>query len=368
MPYYNGWQRTPSHPSLSVAYYPTGHAGRSRVFAHEVGHIYGLPDEYKAGLGHTCHNENSCGDRFGYLQEPNGNCKVCDSVPCVMSEPIANVLCPHTVVHLGWRDSDGDGVCDPRDPETWKWASIFPLSLGDRVAIFDIGGTMQTVFNVTEQNLAEGMVTCVWDCKTTEYLNAPMGVYKALINNSTLVNIYNHWAYPPIAPYFENVGLVRDSLRWTLENNWSFVTCKIFDEWNREIARPIWDEHYPTNNPAYIDLQFLPYQRTFRALFSARLIEGGLLYEHSYNFVHTCQWLVGDANGDGAVSIADANYLIAYIFCQPTCGPAPTPHPIGSGDADCNGAISIADAVYLINYIFAGGLPPGQNCVCEDYY
>ncbi len=37
--------------------------------------------------------------------------------------------------------------------------------------------------------------------------------------------------------------------------------------------------------------------------------------------------------------------------------PPPYPHML-CGDADGNGAISIADAVYLINYIYAGGLPP----------
>ncbi len=61
----------------------------------------------------------------------------------------------------------------------------------------------------------------------------------------------------------------------------------------------------------------------------------------------------GDANGDGVVNIADAVYLISYIFKS-----SPAPDPLDAGDADCDGAVNIADAVYLINYIFNGGPPP----------
>ncbi len=67
----------------------------------------------------------------------------------------------------------------------------------------------------------------------------------------------------------------------------------------------------------------------------------------------TCK--CGDADGNGAFSIADAVYLINYIFA----GGSP-PNPICRGDADGNGAVSIADAVYLINYIFASG--PAPHC------
>lgn len=63
--------------------------------------------------------------------------------------------------------------------------------------------------------------------------------------------------------------------------------------------------------------------------------------------------LDGDANGDGAVNVADAVYLIGYIFKS---GPAPS--PLEAGDTNCDGAVNIADAVYLITYIFKSGPPP----------
>jgi hypothetical protein len=35
---------------------------------------------------------------------------------------------------------------------------------------------------------------------------------------------------------------------------------------------------------------------------------------------------------------------------------------IVAGDANCDGGTNVADAVYLINFIFKGGLPPVTYC------
>jgi hypothetical protein len=61
----------------------------------------------------------------------------------------------------------------------------------------------------------------------------------------------------------------------------------------------------------------------------------------------------GDADGDGSVTIADAVFLVNYIFIG-----GPAPEPISQGDADCSDDINIADAVVLINYIFSSGPAP----------
>ncbi len=66
-----------------------------------------------------------------------------------------------------------------------------------------------------------------------------------------------------------------------------------------------------------------------------------------------CDFLSGDADNSGVITISDAVLLINYIFSG---GPAPC--PLRNGDADCSGAVTISDAVYLINYIFAGGPAP----------
>ena len=66
-----------------------------------------------------------------------------------------------------------------------------------------------------------------------------------------------------------------------------------------------------------------------------------------------CDYLSGDADNNGIITISDAVFLINYIFSG---GPAPC--PLRNGDADCNTITTISDAVYLINYIFAGGPAP----------
>lgn len=64
-------------------------------------------------------------------------------------------------------------------------------------------------------------------------------------------------------------------------------------------------------------------------------------------------YIKGDANGDGAINVGDAVYIISYVFRG---GPAPSPPT--AGDANCDGNVNVGDAVYLISYIFRGGPAP----------
>jgi hypothetical protein len=68
-----------------------------RVFAHETGHIFNAPDEYRSS---GC----NCGGAWGYYGKPNTNCESCASgggVDCLMR---ANswAMCPQTPWHLGF--------------------------------------------------------------------------------------------------------------------------------------------------------------------------------------------------------------------------------------------------------------------------
>lgn len=58
------------------------------------------------------------------------------------------------------------------------------------------------------------------------------------------------------------------------------------------------------------------------------------------------QYIPGDANGDGKVSIADAVAVIDYILSD-----GATPLVIEAADMNGDGKISIADAVAIIDYI-----------------
>jgi hypothetical protein len=64
-------------------------------------------------------------------------------------------------------------------------------------------------------------------------------------------------------------------------------------------------------------------------------------------------YVTGDANGDAIVNVADAVFLISYVFKG-----GPAPDPLLSGDANCDESTNIADGVYIINYVFKGGPPP----------
>ncbi len=66
----------------------------------------------------------------------------------------------------------------------------------------------------------------------------------------------------------------------------------------------------------------------------------------------------GDANDDGAIEIADAIFVLAFLFAHgkaPACFDAADVNDSAGGDA---AGIDIADAVYLLAYLFGGGAPP----------
>lgn len=65
----------------------------------------------------------------------------------------------------------------------------------------------------------------------------------------------------------------------------------------------------------------------------------------------------GDANGDGSVNVADAVYIINYVFKG-----GPAPDPVCAGDANGDGGVNVGDAVYLIAYVFLGGPAPVEGC------
>jgi hypothetical protein len=62
----------------------------------------------------------------------------------------------------------------------------------------------------------------------------------------------------------------------------------------------------------------------------------------------------GDANGDGSVNLADAVFVVNWLFIG-----GPAPDPMEAGDANCDGQVNLADAVYIVNWLFIGGPPPG---------
>jgi subtilisin family serine protease len=68
-------------------------------------------------------------------------------------------------------------------------------------------------------------------------------------------------------------------------------------------------------------------------------------------------YLAGDANGDEIVDVADAVYLLNYLYKG---GSAPDPMGAGDPNADC--IIDVSDAIYLLNYLYKGGPSPQHGC------
>jgi 6-phosphogluconolactonase (cycloisomerase 2 family) len=72
-------------------------------------------------------------------------------------------------------------------------------------------------------------------------------------------------------------------------------------------------------------------------------------------FYYNAPWyMAGDVNGDWTVNIADAAYLINYLFIG-----GPPSDPLEVGDINCDGIINGTDVASLINYLFVNGPPPG---------
>ncbi len=70
-----------------------------------------------------------------------------------------------------------------------------------------------------------------------------------------------------------------------------------------------------------------------------------------------CEGICGDANNDGMVNVADAVWLINYVFVPNSLPPQPR---LACGDASQNQGVNVSDAVWIINFVFASGSPPGD--------
>lgn len=74
----------------------------------------------------------------------------------------------------------------------------------------------------------------------------------------------------------------------------------------------------------------------------------------TYHAQNKSLFILGDANSDGGVNIADIVYLVNYLF---KTGPLPLPI-LDSGDANCDGGVNVADIIYLVAYLFKAGPKP----------
>ena len=86
-------------------------------------------------------------------------------------------------------------------------------------------------------------------------------------------------------------------------------------------------------------------------------VADGSPVDNSDDFFRIINYVPGDATGDLIVDVADAIFLLNYLFK----GDDP-PDPLASGDPNADCVVDVADAVYLLNYLFKGGDPPQPGC------
>ena len=61
----------------------------------------------------------------------------------------------------------------------------------------------------------------------------------------------------------------------------------------------------------------------------------------------------GDTNGSGSIDIADAVFLLDYLFAGGV-----SPSPEASGDANNDAGLDISDAIFLLTFLFDSGASP----------
>ncbi len=136
---------------------------RHRVFAHELGHVFGALDEYPDS---TC----TVAETAGPFDTPNANCSFLTRVPpvpnplsgdCLMNHN-SGVVCASTEVTWGWLDSDSDGETDlagyptvtdvePRGVQAGQPITLTGRNLWD-VTQVDFNGTVTSDINYVALN------------------------------------------------------------------------------------------------------------------------------------------------------------------------------------------------------------------------
>jgi hypothetical protein len=73
-----------------------------------------------------------------------------------------------------------------------------------------------------------------------------------------------------------------------------------------------------------------------------------------HNTFSTTSFTLGDATRDGIINLADAIYILNYLFKD-----GPAPDPLATADVNCDQTVNMADALCLLIYLFRDGDPPG---------
>ncbi len=316
----------------------------NKVTAHEVGHVFGASDEYA--------NSNcDCGIGNSYLQTINGNCETCNSnaIDCVMNGN-SNVVCNFSSHEFGWRDTDGDNVADPIDPNTGEFCWINPVVPGDLLQIYDVGGLFTNTISVTEDMLVGANLDVIlWDGSTYDNLTTYPGFYSFSKNggpNWTEILNLSGSSTPTISNHNYNLDIVSYK-----NDDPIYVRHTIYDSVGSIYSRPQFDEM--KNSQSTINSDISSYTD---GIYTSKVFSwapyGGVSNTSTLQFIN---YICGDIDNSGSVDVSDMTYLTSYMFESGTA-----PVHMASADIVCNGDIDISDLIYLVAYMFQGG--PAPEC------
>jgi len=110
----------------------------------------------------------------------------------------------------------------------------------------------------------------------------------------------------------------------------------------------------PGNARSYTDTEAPPGEKVLYVVSASKTGKEGP-HAASTVFVpgQSVPFIRGDANGSGNLNIADAIYILGYLF-----GGGPEPACLDAADADDDGKVRINDVIYLLGFLFAESPQP----------
>ncbi len=258
-----------------------------------------------------------------------------------------------------WSFGDGNLVSgDPNPENTYSNPGLYHVSL----EVDDPNGTDTEVKKyfifVSADTISGGSVTI------PQYTASPIPIY--ITNTVPLEEIVLALEWPKSNPTLTYSSF---STTGTVSENFDYIQ-KVAQTTSSSDPQKVAIKLIPSQTTAssllepgthhLIDINFTPstggtatISATTINSYTTSVVSRFASYEISFTPFTITAGLRGDANGDGLVNVADAVYLINFVFKGGTA-----PVSTYGGDANADGIPNVGDAVYLINFVFNGGSPP----------
>ncbi|MEW5795720.1 MAG: dockerin type I domain-containing protein [Candidatus Zixiibacteriota bacterium] len=241
---------------------------------------------------------------------------------------------------------------DPVDQNSASYMWISPVAAGDRITIVSLGGQLMNVISVSPDMLvgADNNVI-LWDgamwndalAATWYYAvsknGSDMGTFFLDVSNPTTYTIPNH-------------SFALDVITYRNVNAALCIRHTVYDSLGNIYSRPRFD--VMTNANTWINAPIAGYEDgIYRSVVYGHRSDG---LRTNVSTVIFMNYICGDTNNDGTVTIADVTLLSDFLFVNPGIVLA---HP-ASVDVNCSGDITIGDISILIDHLFISGTP--LNC------